>query len=330
MIRKKSVVIFTVVFLLLSSFSFAATTSCDSDEDCGAYTCAITEWYSVCNSNCVNDNVCAAGYACSPEGSCELQGIVDMKEEDATSCTSDADCSAGFGCGDTGFCLDSCDGYTDCKYNFICESSSCVEITSCSDTESTVTDLISSVDIAVSGTVTGYNTNGDSVEVSDTCYGNDLYDSYCDGVVATEIYDCTQNGLVCSAGACMDIASISCTVNTDCPSSYVCDSGSCVAYCVEGDAKVQCSNEIDDDGDGSIDYDGGDVECRSPLDTDESADPQCADGIDNDGDNNIDYPADTTCKSPEQSSEELFATSSAPEIEENFFAKLWNFLAFWN
>ncbi len=328
MIRKKSVVIFTVVFLLLSSFSFAATTSCDSDEDCGAYTCAITEWYSVCNSNCVNDNVCVDGYACSPEGACELQGVVDAKEEDATSCSSDSDCSDGFGCGDTGFCLDSCDDYTDCKYNSICESSSCVEIASCSDTESTVTDLISSVDITVSGTVTGYNTNGEEVVVSDACYGNTLYDSYCNGVVATTLIDCIDSGLVCSAGACMDIASITCTANSDCPSSYVCDTGSCVMYCVEG--VVACSDGVDNDGDEKVDYDGGDVECRSPLDTDESADPQCADGIDNDGDNNIDYPADTTCKSPEQSSEELFATSSAPEIEENFFAKLWNFLAFWN
>src|SRR3989344_2670370 len=164
MIRKKSVVIFTVVFLLLSSFSFAATTSCDSDEDCGAYTCAITEWYSICNSNCVNDNVCVDGYACSPEGACELQGVVDAKEEDATSCSSDSDCSDGFG--------------------------------------------------------TGYNTNGEEVVVSDACYGNTLYDSYCNGVVATTLIDCIDSGLVCSAGACMDIASITCTANSDCPSSY--------------------------------------------------------------------------------------------------------------
>lgn len=68
----------------------------------------------------------------------------------------------------------------------------------------------------------------------------------------------------------------------------------------------QCSNGLDDDGDGQVDY-PADPGCSSPTDTSESPDPapqfQCSNGLDDDGDGRIDYPADPGCTSPTDDSE---------------------------
>jgi hypothetical protein len=59
----------------------------------------------------------------------------------------------------------------------------------------------------------------------------------------------------------------------------------------------QCSNEIDDDGMGDIDF-GRDPDCSSPQDDDESGNnpPECSDGQNNDDDPYTDYPADPGCE----------------------------------
>lgn len=57
---------------------------------------------------------------------------------------------------------------------------------------------------------------------------------------------------------------------------------------------IQCSDGIDNDGDGKIDY-GSDNGCRDIMDNDEKT--QCQDGIDNDGNGRIDYPDDRGCSS---------------------------------
>ncbi len=54
----------------------------------------------------------------------------------------------------------------------------------------------------------------------------------------------------------------------------------------------QCSDGIDNDGDGKID--GFDGSCSSPSDDDEANPPQCSDTQDNDGDGRIDL-ADPGC-----------------------------------
>lgn len=69
---------------------------------------------------------------------------------------------------------------------------------------------------------------------------------------------------------------------------------------------AQCSDGLDNDGDGLIDY-PADPGCSSPADSDEynapppppprPSAPQCSDGVDNDGDGLIDYPADGGCSS---------------------------------
>lgn len=61
-----------------------------------------------------------------------------------------------------------------------------------------------------------------------------------------------------------------------------------------------CSDGIDNDGDGKIDY-PADPDCTDPSDNDESHPAvsfQCSDGIDNDGDGAVDYPADSGCRGP--------------------------------
>ena len=61
--------------------------------------------------------------------------------------------------------------------------------------------------------------------------------------------------------------------------------------------RPQCSDGIDNDGDGLIDL-GHDPGCTSPGDNSEVDNlPQCSDGIDNDGDGAIDFPADSGCDS---------------------------------
>lgn len=152
----------------------------------------------------------------------------------------------------------------------------------------------------------------------------------------------------------------SCTSTSDCSSGEVCEDGVCTTYCSIGE--TECSDGIDNDGDGAYDYWGAcftdstdteandcsaydfasecedscrdfiyydvDTECRSPLDNDESADPRCADGIDNDGDTYVDYPDDSNCLSPEWDLEEGFRLG-APEEERGFFERLWDWLVFW-
>src|SRR6187401_1563604 len=54
----------------------------------------------------------------------------------------------------------------------------------------------------------------------------------------------------------------------------------------------ECSDGVDNDGDGRVDYDPGgaadDFGCSSANDNSESPNPECADGIDNDLDGKID------------------------------------------
>jgi hypothetical protein len=64
-----------------------------------------------------------------------------------------------------------------------------------------------------------------------------------------------------------------------------------------------CNDDVDNDGDGHIDF-PGDPGCTSPSDTDEfNPVTACNDGIDNDGDDQIDYPDDPGCDSATDNSE---------------------------
>jgi hypothetical protein len=62
----------------------------------------------------------------------------------------------------------------------------------------------------------------------------------------------------------------------------------------------ECSDTVDNDGDGFIDF-PNDPDCDSPADDDES--PECSDELDNDGDGLIDFPNDPGCDSPQDDDE---------------------------
>ncbi|MEO8843982.1 MAG: hypothetical protein ABI591_27940 [Kofleriaceae bacterium] len=97
-----------------------------------------------------------------------------------------------------------------------------------------------------------------------------------------------------------------CDGNASCGTGLVCriPLGGSQKVC----AKHVCSDGIDDDGDGKLDY-PNDPGCQSPDDDDETDTcpgvgcPECADGIDNDHDGQIDYPNDVTCTSAADNSE---------------------------
>lgn len=67
---------------------------------------------------------------------------------------------------------------------------------------------------------------------------------------------------------------------------------------------AECSDGIDNDGDGETDYPEDDG-CESEIDYDETdtPDPECSDSVDNDGDGNIDFPDDLGCDSDSDNSE---------------------------
>ena len=63
--------------------------------------------------------------------------------------------------------------------------------------------------------------------------------------------------------------------------------------------EAPCSDGVDNDNDGTIDF-PDDLGCMGPLDDTEDSptNPQCDDGRDNDGDGKADYPADPGCFAP--------------------------------
>ena len=72
----------------------------------------------------------------------------------------------------------------------------------------------------------------------------------------------------------------------------------------KGNGQPQCSDGVDNDGDGMIDF-PADPGCTSATDDTEDSTPaaQCMDGRDNDGDGKIDYPEDPGCSAPNQDDE---------------------------
>ena len=112
----------------------------------------------------------------------------------------------------------------------------------------------------------------------------------------------------CPPGTTRDPQTGQC-VEPPCPEGQERFNGRCVPVCPEGQQRdprtgncipgrpPQCSDEIDNDGDGRIDH-PNDPGCASPQDDDETdggTPPQCSDGRDNDGDGFIDYPYDPGC-----------------------------------
>jgi hypothetical protein len=67
--------------------------------------------------------------------------------------------------------------------------------------------------------------------------------------------------------------------------------------------RSQCDDDLDNDGDGDVDY-PDDPGCQSARDNSEAPNPQCSDGVDNDGDGRTDHPDDPGCRSARDTSED--------------------------
>src|SRR5262245_44261333 len=81
--------------------------------------------------------------------------------------------------------------------------------------------------------------------------------------------------------------------------------------------RPQCSDGIDNDGDGLIDL-GPDPGCTSPSDNSEADPlPACSDGIDNDGNGLIDFPADPGCDSATDTLESTHANTQCADGFDN-------------
>ena len=104
---------------------------------------------------------------------------------------------------------------------------------------------------------------------------------------------------------CMETETEECTIDEDCDTGKVCENNVCKAELI----KSECSDKIDNDGDGLID--SNDLSCFSEDDESETETityaelialyelglTECMDGIDNDGDGLIDFPEETECVS---------------------------------
>jgi large repetitive protein len=105
-----------------------------------------------------------------------------------------------------------------------------------------------------------------------------------------------------------------CTMQSDCGPGLICrvPAGGTQQICT----KPVCSDGLDDDGDGLIDY-PNDPGCDSPDDATEDDDcpsgpscPECSNGLDDDGDGQIDYPADPSCHAASDVSESCVTSES--------------------
>jgi hypothetical protein len=105
-------------------------------------------------------------------------------------------------------------------------------------------------------------------------------------------YNLHISGTIAPNGVCDGALAASGAIS--CGPNHACIGGVCTG-------NLACNNNVDDDGDGDIDY-PEDPGCGSTTDTDEVDDcpagpncPACANGMDDDGDGQTDYPADVDC-----------------------------------
>lgn len=139
-------------------------------------------------------------------------------------------------------------------------------------------------------------TKSGSVTVSS---GSQSSTKSCGSVSVSE--SCTSSN-ICSGGNVVD----SCTYDLIEDCSYGCSSGSCNPP--PPPPSPECSDGIDNDGDGNIDL--SDFGCSSGSDDSESPNPQCSDGIDNNGNGLIDLADTGACTSSYDGNEEPLPDAS--------------------
>ena len=129
-----------------------------------------------------------------------------------------------------------------------------------------------------------------------------------DGYNATAVgaYDVHVSGTIAAGGSCEGALVASGAIT--CGAGFSCDGPAGARTCT-----TQCSDGIDNNGDGKTDF-PEDPGCSSPADDAETtvcpgaSCPACSDGLDNDGDGQTDFPADTSCHAAGGTSEACVQT----------------------
>jgi hypothetical protein len=232
---------------------------CSTDEECSDnYACDITEGR--CYTSCNSDDDCAEGKFCDTGDYFGSMQCVD--------CIMDEDmCDEGYTCVDYVCVESSCTSDADCPATAACDTSAneCVE---CVDSDG-------GFDLLTKGTAKGVQFVSRSLVVmEDVCSEGKVNEQYCytSGEHTYEYYEsrfCGE-GYACQDGACVES---SCTSDTDCAPTQVCDTESYFGT-------MECVDCIMDEDMCEEGYTCVDYVCVAP---------ECSDGIDNDGDGTADF-----------------------------------------
>ncbi len=125
-------------------------------------------------------------------------------------------------------------------------------------------------------------------------------------------FSINTSGVIAPGGSCEGVLYQNGVIT--CPTGFTCDGPTGAKKC-----STQCSDGIDNNGDGEIDY-PNDPGCSAPNDNAEDTVcpgpmcPACADGNDNDMDGQTDYPMDTSCTAAGGTSESCVTTEAIGQI----------------
>ncbi|MCB9358687.1 hypothetical protein H6503_02030 [Candidatus Woesearchaeota archaeon] len=276
--------------------------SCSDDLGCDS-----TE----CSDGIDNDN---DGYADYPND-LGCSNYYDNDESDGNvECNTDLDCgsiSVGYSCDYNSFttttttpvCIDAGTEHSSCTEtvdvdavgcNNVCSAEYGCDYTECSDGIDNDNDGL--IDFGDDPGCDSYSDNDEYNAPVISCYS----DSDCGYLDGTNTH-CEELDFVIetNVGICVDAG----TSDSYCTGEYYStETIACTLTCNDayGCMNAECSDGIDNDGDGNIDL--SDAGCDNEFDDDESDEPvyvpQCSDGIDNDGDTLVDMD-DPGCSSPD-------------------------------
>ncbi|MBI4896134.1 MAG: hypothetical protein HY832_01145, partial [Candidatus Aenigmarchaeota archaeon] len=233
----------------------------------------------------VNAGFCANPAVSSSSWYCSSSGV------------SQSDCcpSSSSAYGETGAPLTQ----SDCVSNYYSSTESsvggkCTDIGCCYvDTESTCSDSSLEGDCLYTNSGTDWKTEG--------CSAISACTKGCCAYIASSYTLGTYTSAITSEGYCTGVNGVHGIFTSGVTSSSECST----LAATYTSADIECSDGIDNDGDGKTDY-PTDPDCASSTDASESSTiSACKDGIDNDGDGKTDYPDDPGCYNENTSSEEL-------------------------